>query len=215
MKPINEFNIKKKIESIRQKALSKVFVHPQSVLYPIFLLAANLWFKWRVICQKKQRLKGKVMIIFLLFTSNMYQPNSVTDACMCLCDRDKLSVCMCMWLFCMYKVDYVDHNVDELDTRVWGCWIYMVLSDKRTEDLWTLPGTLRISQCDAHSHHPLSGWSIVVWKWGLQPLADRCVRCPSDDILWLLLSIYWHTYLLIWERNTDPDIQHLFFPSVI
>lgn len=76
MKPINEFNIKKKIESIRQKALSKVFVHLQSVLYPIFLLAANLVVQVKSHLSKKAKAERKghdhLFIIHIKYVSAQF-----------------------------------------------------------------------------------------------------------------------------------------------
>lgn len=43
------------------------------------------------------------MMIFLLLALNIYQPNSVTDTYMCLCDRDKrVSMCMYMHVAVLY-----------------------------------------------------------------------------------------------------------------
>lgn len=162
-------------------------MHPLSLLHHIFFLAGN-----RVTQQSLvKKIKSKawklmiIIIIILLFALNIYYTNSLTDTCMYLCDRDKCLCCMHMPLAVLqYRLDCDGADCDGLDTGIWGCWKYTDLNTKEGEDLLTIPGAFRISQSGTPLHHLLWAWPVVVWKWGLQPMAN----CKFGEILSCIFS---------------------------
>lgn len=92
--------------------------------------------------------------------------------------------CTCLWLLCTHRVDYTGAHCDGSDTDIWVCWKYTELNTKEAEDLQTLPRAFRISQSDTPSHHLFWGWPVVVWKQGLQPMAN----CKFGEILSYIFS---------------------------